>query len=328
MKEKQVIALFDLDIIAYRAAAAIEKRTVDVTHLPSGRSKVFKTRTEFKNFLKEKDREFIAEEYSFEDIQTPEPEEHAFQIVKKQVNTIKQEVRASAMEGFIGGKTNFRMNLDLPEKYKGQRDDMMRPIHLKACKEYALNKYPGGIIEGIEADDQLNIRSHELIRAGHDPVVISLDKDCWGCVGTKYYDWTQDDAEIIYVPKFGNLWIDKSGSNPKVRGLGIHFLCYQLLKGDTADHYNPADLHRKRFGDKEVVDLLNTAQDVNALFAIVESKYKEWFPEPMTYMTWDGREVTKNYQEILEIYFACAYMRRTKEDKTTFLSYWEEMTDE
>lgn len=325
MKEKQVIALFDLDIIAYRAAAAIEKRTVEVTHLKSGRSKVFKTRTEFKTFLKKQGREFIEEEYEFEDIQTPEPEEHAFQIVKRQVNTIKQEVKATAMEGFVGGKNNFRMDLDLPEKYKGQRDDMLRPIHLAACKEYALNKYPGGIIDGIEADDHLNIRSHELIRAGHDPIIISIDKDTLGCVGVSMYDWTQKDAKIIRIPKFGYLEIDKSGSNPKVRGTGINFLCYQLLKGDTADHYNPADLHKQRFGDKEVVNLLNTATDVDALFDIVKNKYQEWFPEPITYTTHDGRKVTKNHLEILEMYFSLAYMRRTREDDTTFMSYWKEM---
>jgi len=53
-----------------------------------------------------------------------------------------------------------------------------------------------------------------------------------------------------------------------------------------------------------------------------------WFPAPVTYTTWDGRTVTKNYEEILELYHACVYMLRTEDDQTTFFSYMQEFIDD
>jgi hypothetical protein len=321
--EKQTIALFDFDIIAYRAAAAVEERTVAVTHIPTNKTKVFKTRTEFKKFLSDKNYPFVDSDYEFTDIQTPEPVENACQIVKKQVNTIKQEVQADYIAGYVGvGSTNFRLKLDLPEPYKGQRENMLRPIHLDEAKKYALKKFPGELVEDVEADDYLVIKYHEYKQAGHDPVIITLDKDQKGCVGTKYYDWTQPDAKIIEVPAFGYLtYIDEK---KKIDGVGLNFYCYQMLCGDNADNYGPSDLHKKKFGDKSALKVLEQLETIDQLFGAVEKQYKEWFPDPVTYKTQTGFIVTKNYRDLLELYHQAAYMKRTKDDKTGFYDLWEE----
>lgn len=321
--DKQTIALFDFDIIAYRSSAAVEKRVIDVEHKSSGRVKRFKTRTEFKKFLEKKNFDYVPEDYNIVDVQIPEPEENAFQVVKVQVHSIKQEIKADHLEGFVGvGDKNFRLDLELPILYKGQRAELMRPVHLKAAKEYALKKFPGGLIEGIEADDHLVIRSHELERAGHYPVIVSLDKDSKGCVGTRFYDWTQDNAKIIEIPPFG--YIDYNNEKKKVDGIGLQFYCYQMLAGDTADNYRPNHLHGQRFGDVQAVNLLRDCSNVHQLFEAVETQYKEWFPDPLTYQTHNGITVTKNYKEILELYHQCVYMKRKQNDGTTFYSLWEE----
>jgi hypothetical protein len=319
----KVIALFDFDITAFRASAAIEKRSVEVLHKATGRTKVFKTRTAFKDFLKEKDWEYNADDYEFNDIQTPEPAVHAFQITKTQINAIRLAVGAKEIEGYVGeGDSNFRLNLELPEKYKGSRDNMMRPLHLKATKKYLLDNYPGSLVKKIEVDDYLVIRSHELEREGHYPVIITIDKDSKGCVGTRYYDWTQDEPEILEVPAFGYLEYDEP--KKKVQGLGLNFYCYQMLQGDTADDYTPRDLHGTNLGDKKAVELLQACSTVDELFTTVENQYKKWFPEPVTYNTWDGKEVTKDYKQILELYHSLVYMQRKLNDDTTFYSLWEE----
>lgn len=322
-KEKQIVALFDYDIIAYRASAAAEKRSIKATHLPSGTEKIFKNRTELKKLLTEKGFEYKEEDYIIEDIQTPEPIENACQILKQQISSIKKAIGATYHEGFIGiGETNFRLKLDLPEKYKGNREDMIRPLLLQEVKNYALNNHNGMKVVNVEADDYLVIKYHEYKRAGHDPVIVTLDKDSWGCVGTKYYDWTQDDPKVIEVPVLGYLEYNKS--KKKVEGLGLNFYCYQLLSGDKADNYFPSDLHKQRFGDVAAVNLLKDCKTVDDLFSTVENQYKKWFPEPVTYTSQNGDEVTKNYQEILEMYHRCVYMARKLNDDTTFYSLWEE----
>ena len=47
------ILLFDMDLIAFRSAAAVEKRSITALHKATNKSKVFNTRTELKDFLKE-----------------------------------------------------------------------------------------------------------------------------------------------------------------------------------------------------------------------------------------------------------------------------------
>lgn len=325
--EKQRIALADFDIVAYRSAAAAEERSVDVLNKSNGNIKNFSTKTEFKKFLENRGFDFDESKYEFTDVQTPEPMENAFQIAKKLTNRLKQEVQAVKLEGYIGGKTNFRLDLDLPKVYKGQREDMIRPVHLTDTKNYLQNKFPGGIIEGVEADDYLVIRSHELIKAGHDPIILTIDKDAKGCVGTSYYDWTQEDAQIVRVPKFGWIEITKtaSGKSEKVDGAGLQFLMYQILQGDPVDFYTPRDLHGKRFGSGKAVSMMQECKSVNDIFQATEDQFKEWFPKPLTYNRFDGKKVTKDYRDILNMYFVTAYMRRTIIDETTFYSYWDEM---
>lgn len=317
------IALFDFDIITFHASAAVEKRTVEVSDLKTGRTKIFKTRTAFKDLLKEKDIEFNPERWFFQDIQVAEPEAHAFQIVKSMVKKHKNSVGATDMEGYVGdGPSNFRLLLDLPEKYKGNRDDLMRPLLLKDTKKYALENYPGGLVKNYEVDDHLVVRYHQLVEAGHDPVIISLDKDSKGCVGTKFYDWTQPFPEIVSIEPWG--FLNHIKEKNKVDGLGLNFYCYQLLAGDTADGYTVKNLHGKRFGDTSIVEYLNQAKSVDELFKLTEAKYKEWFPEPIEYKTWDGRTVEKNYAEVLQLYHECVYMKRMVNDQTNFWDLWRE----
>lgn len=328
---KKRIALFDADIIAYRAAAVSEKRTIEVTHLASGKSKSFTNRTEFKTLLKKQGKDYNASHYSIEEVQNAQPVSHALQIVKAQINRIKQEVEADDVYAFIGkGDTNFRLNLELPKLYKGQRVDSIRPIHLDAAKQYVTENYIGGYIDGIEVDDEVTIRFHELKDKGHDPVIISLDKDCKSQVNTSFYDWTQDEPSIVEVPAWGYLEYvygkDVGQKSDKVDGLGLNFLMYQMLFGDDVDQYHVGDLAQARFGAKSVVDYLNQATCVDDLFQLTEDKYREWFKDSFEYVTHDGKTVNKSYREILNLYCACAYMHRSRNDKTDFYSLWKEFT--
>lgn len=323
--DKQTIALFDFDIIAYRAAAAAEKRSVKITYKSSGNSGEFKNRTEFKKFLKSKDIPYDESKFLIEDVQRPEPVENACQIVKMQVYNIKRQIKADYTEGFVGtGDDNFRLQLDLPKLYKGNREDMLRPLLLDDAKKYVLNKFPGEKVAGIESDDMLVIRSHEFLAAGHKPVVITLDKDQWGCVGTSYYDWTKEDAKVIDVPAFG--YVEHIKEKNKTVGLGLNFYCFQMLNGDSADNYFPSDLHGKRFGEISAVNLLRDCTTVGQLFEVVEKQYKEWFPSPITYKTQTGSIVTKDYKDILELYHQSVYMKRKRNDTTTFDNLREEFT--
>lgn len=82
------IAIYDSDAIAYRAAAVVDTRSVEVEHIKSGRKKVFDTRTDFKNLLKNKGMPFVKDDYVFTDIIESGELSHCLSIIKNQVEKL------------------------------------------------------------------------------------------------------------------------------------------------------------------------------------------------------------------------------------------------
>jgi hypothetical protein len=316
------VAIVDGDTLSYRSAAASEKRSVIVKHLKSGREKEFKNRTEFVEFLKEKGIEYKKELYSITDKQEPEPESHCCQMISLQVKKIGAFLNADHVEIYIGGENNFREKLELPSKYKGNRADMLRPILLDSAKTYVMKQYAGGLVTGMEADDMLHIRAYELLRSGHEPILCSQDKDARQGVGLTIYNWTLDNPVLESIPVFGDLRFNKAKN--KVEGEGLKWLGYQLLFGDPTDNYKPCELSKTRFGAISAYNLLKDTKTVDELFSVVEKQYKDWYPSPVKYLTWNGEEVSKDWKGILDMYFKCAYMLRQYDDETTFSSLWRE----
>ena len=89
---KETILIIDGDTVAYRIAAVVEKKSVIVTHKATGRAKEFDTVTDFKVFLKEQGREFIASSYNIVHIQTPEDVSHCLFGVKRQIKKMESSL--------------------------------------------------------------------------------------------------------------------------------------------------------------------------------------------------------------------------------------------
>lgn len=69
-----------------------------------------------------------------------------------------------------------------------------------------------------------------------------------------------------------------------------------------------------------MVDNLYTAKE--CLDKVVE-QYQQWCPEPVTYKAWDGIEHTKDYKELLQLFFSAVYMLRSHNDKTTAEEFFD-----
>ena len=70
-----------------------------------------------------------------------------------------------------------------------------------------------------------------------------------------------------------------------------------------------------RFGDKAIWDLLKDCKTDKEALQTVYNKYKEWYPSPVTYTAWDGKEYTVSHVEILQMIVDCAHMRRFEGDR-------------
>lgn len=331
MKEKQkkpkvkpkhipeTVLIVDADVIAFRSAAAAETRSVDVTHEPSGRTKRFSNRTEFKDLLKKKGTIDKLPEYTFKDIQETQGSSTACNIAANILEKIKQKIEPDRIELYVGGKDNFRNLLPLPSKYKGNREDNLLPVHLKEVKRFLVQK-SAEIVNGIEVDDMVNIRAYEELSKGNIPIVCTNDKDQNQAEGVLVYNWTLEDAEVKKIPEIGSLELIKG----KCKGSGLKFFAFQLLNGDPVDNFKPCEIAGVKFADTSAYNILKDLNTKEEILEAVVQKYKEWYPEIVTYTTWEGFEISTNWQGILELYWQCAYMHRKINDRTTWEEFFKE----
>jgi len=66
----------------------------------------------------------------------------------------------NSIEVWLSGKDNFRYRV-FPE-YKANRIGAYRPRWEKAVREYLIKHWKATVTNGIEADDMIGIRAHEL----------------------------------------------------------------------------------------------------------------------------------------------------------------------
>lgn len=312
------IAVIDGDIIAYRCAAANEKREVVAIHNETLESTTYKTMTEFKGAVQD------PSEYTVTPIQTAQPIENALHSIKRLLASITEKAKCSSYHVVVSGADNFRLELPLPTKYKGGRTDNTKPLQLSECKQYLINVHEAEVSEGVEADDILVGYMHQGYIDKEYIVQCSLDKDAKHGAGW-LFDWTtMEEPELI--EGYGALTLtlrDTGKKNAKglpvmekiIKGKGRAFLWYQLVFGDPVDTYKPCELAKKPFGEVGAYNLLKDAtNDFEALTAVV-GQYKYWYPEPVTYYDWAGKEQTKDWLELMQMYADCCFMRRYEGDR-------------
>lgn len=322
-------AILDGDIIAYRAAAANEKRTVKAVHKETAEESVFDTMTKFKEWCNDSD--FDPEDFTVTPHQDSDELQYAFAMMKQMIENITTQAKCESFHICISGDDNFRLELPLPTRYKDSRKDSTRPIQLEDCKKYLVKFQGAEVSAGKEADDLLvehmyqSYREHLKAGTVEDAdVQCSLDKDAKHGAGW-VFDWTtMQEPELItgfgqldlIIKETAKMKADGTPqTNKSVKGKGRIWLYYQMVFGDPVDAYKPCELAKAKFGEIGAYDLLkNCTTDKEALEALVR-QYKKWYPKPVTYRAWDDSLHTKDWMEIWQMYADCAFMRRFDGDR-------------
>jgi hypothetical protein len=302
---KTIVAI-DGDLLAFKSAAANEERSIEALHVPTGRVKTFKHRTEMKKAI---DLEkFPLSEFEITDVQTPGDISHALHTVKMMVQGIVEKAEADTIEMYMSGNDNFRDTLPLPEKYKGNRVDTLRPIQLKEVRDFLVKKYKAIIYHG-EADDMLSIRQNEAEKEGVKLIVASIDKDTYGCDGWML-NWDKMDKPF-FIEGLGKLWQNDKG---KVWGTGFKWKCLQWTVGDSVDNLKPTHLCGVKFGEKSAFKILDPLETYEDCIKAVAGKYKEWYPEPVKYVDQCDRELEASWIDLMQVYFLGIHMKRWETD--------------
>jgi len=174
------LVVVDGDLISYKASAASETRTILVTNKETGKTKEFANRTAFKDWGKEECKDISL--YSIEDAQTPEPLENCLHTGKMMLQGIHEASGCKEMKVVVQGEGNFRDSLLLPTKYKSNRSENQKPIHLTEARNYLLGKYKAEQAHGQESDDVLASYAYEGYKTKQRIVQATIDKDANQCV--------------------------------------------------------------------------------------------------------------------------------------------------
>jgi hypothetical protein len=302
----KTILIIDGDILSFRCAAANETRSIRVTHKVTGQQTEHAHRTAFREHIR---GSFEESEFDIEDVQTCEDLSHAYHAINTCIEAWMKKCEADSYEIYISGEGNFRDELPLPSRYKGTREGNIRPVQLKECREYLVKRHGAIPVDGMEADDRLAHRAYEGFKQGTKNIVISLDKDSYG-VDSWLYNWTKMDKPER-IKGFGEIELDE---DKKLRGKGRKWFYAQWVMGDPVDAFKPSEIAKKKFGDVACCNLLKDCNDDKSAVQAVYNQYKKWYPQPVTYTAWDGTEHTKDVVEIMDMYAACAHMKRFDND--------------
>lgn len=207
-------------------------------------------------------KEFIGDDgtLTFEKVKEAGPLNHSYANLRHVVDPILKHPECTSWEMFIGGKGNFRYDID-PE-YKGQRDPINRPIHEKQLRNYLVKKYNAIPVDGQEADDEVSILCCE---SPQDTVIVSIDKDLNNTSGwhynydkKDYYFITEEEADLNFYR--------------------------QLLTGDATDHITGI----KGCGKATALKILPEYLPVEEMAQVVWNEYKAKGYD-LDYMTVQGQ---------------------------------------
>lgn len=337
----------DSDIMLYKSSSVAEERYCHVTHIPTGEEFEFKNKTTFKGtkkkevggWLKEQidlGKEYKLEDFVMEDKQrlkpvlidensfpkrTMQPLEFAKLVFKNYITSFKS--KAGFVEGvdklvmYSGSGTSWREAYSHSKKYKGNRDDAIRPLLLDKLRDWAVKEYGLIVIkDGKEADDMCAIDSYQgyekwkKSRSNKDKVIaVSADKDAYG-VQSFLLNPDNDDG-VIEIKGLGELYLNEKG---EVKGKGEKWLYWQILAGDTADNYKLNEQSDKSFGDKSAYEALVDCSSYKECWQAMVDVAKSLYPEPKTFTSWRGETLTWNYLDFLQEQFTMARMLRNEEE--------------
>lgn len=311
------ICVIDGDLLAFKSAAANETRSVEVTHVPTGRIKVFKHLTEFKETI---DLEkFPLTTFVINDKQEAADLSYALHTVKKMIEGICKTCKTDQYEIYLSGKDNFRDTLPLPSKYKGNRDGLMRPLQLTEVKDYLINVHKAEVVIG-EADDKISIRQYDGVKSKTKIIGCSTDKDSLGTDGW-IYNWDTMEKPML-VKGLGELHIDEKG---KVRGHGSKWKYLQWIVGDTIDGLNPCELAKVKFGEKSGYNALVDLQTEKECWRVVHDLYLKWYPESVEYIDQNGAKCCADHLDIAQVYWDGIHMLRWEGDKVNIREVMQKM---
>lgn len=345
--------VWDIDFLIFDSVSVAEERFIIATHIPTGRKFEFETRTKLWGHWKKREGGWIKEEndklgnefykpddFEVKDGQRPrpfkikgideftgEPDESkdyfiqpfdgAKKILEDKIKDVCKTLKTDEYYGFTGRGNVFRHDLSTLLYYK-DRDEAVRPLLLDKMKDYVVDRHSIQLVEGLEADDHVNMavfKGYQDWVAGgmkdEDKVIgVAIDKDSKQCPG--WWFNPNKDKEPRLIQGFGSLWLTEKD---EVDGAGRLWLYYQFF-GDAADNYKANCFSDVKWGDKASYNALKDCKDDKEAWTALVESFKKLYPKPITVKGWRGDDIKIDWLYVLQEMASMAYMLRSVDDKS------------
>ena len=319
-----------MDLIIHAVANKGQKRTLLVTHKSTGEEWTVNTRTEWYGHHSKKaggelaklnegrDSIWLAEEFTYLDIVTPEPIENCLHTAKVYLDRILKLGGTDKFKLYMGKGECWRVEHSTLLGYKQQRrvekeDRPTVPVVYKqdVMDYYARNgKYQAEYVEYYEVDEMLVM---DCFRR-KDRFAIAQEKDAYYCPFL-FLDTTKPELGIQDCNQFGKLWLDGQGKKEKVRGIGRLWMYQLICSSDSADNYYANCFSELTWGEKSSYKLLKDCQSDKEAFQVMLDIYKHLYPLPREVVGWKGDTILIDYWYVLQEVWDMAMMLRFPGDK-------------
>lgn len=318
MKTKPFVSV-DADTLVFSAAVVTEKRSIEVTHKPTGKSKKFSNRTEFKEIMKAKEKK-ITDDYYIKDIQQVEDISHTLKLIKNSVEQVLDNFSDCEVVFCATAENNFRNMLHYPTPYKGNRKNLLKPILLKDAQQYLLEKYKAHKALGCEVDDYTAIIAYEAISQGREAFLLSPDGDSRQFDGLKLGNYNNKPSECIDIQFMHSIDYTDKG----FQSYGFPWLIMQAAVGDMTDGLNPSYLCNKRYGEKGHFNAVKdfTTKDQHAQYLI--DLYQKWYPSEFEYLSHSGEKIKADWKFMLELYWKGTTMMRKHNEEPDVWKFFKD----
>jgi DNA polymerase-1 len=159
-------------------------------------------------------------------------------------------VGANEYQVWLSDKRENNYRRLISPDYKANRDNIPKPIHLDAVRQFLLDEWQANVAIEQEADDALGIEQTKAFEANIKSVICSIDKDLKQIPG-QHYNFVKlefDEVDVL---------------------TGIRYFYKQLLIGDRSD--NILGVHG--IGPKKADAALNGVSHIPDMYEIVRSFY-------------------------------------------------------
>jgi 5'-3' exonuclease len=208
------------------------------------------------------------------------------------LRNIKDDVAFSDYKFFLTGQGNFREKLPAAKKYKGNREDFVRPQLYKACRDLLTDNYKAIVVDGMEADDAIAIEHIKMRELDEPSCIVSLDKDLDQIAGW-HYRWAMARGDRLIPSRIYNV----SPTN------AMRSFYKQILTGDRVDNIEGVE----GIGAKKASKIVDSLDDELAMYCACLDCYNEWL-YPLYGDELDIEEQMNNNAALL-------YMLRHEQDK-------------